>query len=132
MISIGLLILLAIAANSTMDEIDHRWSRWFGKVIKPGSNLVFWMNPRLSWVNKHFKNKFVTFIFSTLLVWLTDFWHLLKFIFLNSIFAIVIILAELDWRLLLIFNLGWGVVFELFFTGVYGMLSDGVLRKRKK
>lgn len=116
------LIILAILANVTMDEIDHHWYRWFGQVFK-NENLTHWMNPRLSWTNKHFKNQFLTFIFSTLLVWITDFWHFLKFVFLNCIFGIIIILTGWDWKLIIIFNLGWGTLF-IFFIGFYGLLSD--------
>lgn len=119
---IYLLIILAVFVNVTMDEIDHHWYRWFGKVIK-NANLIHWMNPRLSWTNKHFENRFLTFIFSTLLVWLTDFWHFLKLVFLNCIFGIIIILTGWDWKLIIVFNLGWGVLFE-FVLGIYGLLSD--------
>lgn len=118
------LILLAIASNVTMDEIDHRWSRWFGKVIK-NEKLAKWLNPRLSWHNKKSNNKIVQFILSTLLIFITDFWHLLKFIFINSIFTIIILLFKLPWEVIIIMNLGWGAVFE-FVNGIYGLLSDNI------
>lgn len=49
-----------------------------------------WLNPVLSWDNKYFKNKIVTFIFKHILVFLTDFWHLIQKIAIEAgILAIV-------------------------------------------
>jgi len=124
------LILTAVAANATMDEIKFHWSRWFGKVVKRNFWKI-WMNPSLSWKNKYkFENKYLQYLFSTVLVWTTDFWHFLKAIFLNSIFLSIIILLkevvnsdlQIVWALV-IANAVWGVLYE-FTRGVYGLLSD--------
>ena len=123
---IWILAILAVIANALMDECDHKWDRFFGKVIKNDC----WMNPRVSWENKKSDNRFWQLIKSTILVMFMDFWHLLKFIFLNCIFGIIILLTGWDWKLIIMFNLAWGVIFELFFTGVFGVLADGQRNKR--
>ena len=124
------LILTVVAANATMDEIKFHWSRWFGKVVKRNF-WKNWMDPSLSWKNKYkFKNKYLQYIFSTALVWTTDFWHLLKGVFLNSMFLSIIILLketvnsdlQIVWMLIMA-NIAWGVLYE-FTRGVYGLLSD--------
>ena len=131
-----LLSILAVAANATMDELRFHWDRFFGKIAKPGTKLEKWMNPSISWMNKNrFKNKLVAFLASTVFVWLTDFWHLMKLIHLNAIFIVILILTNHAYEVkellsgLLLLNLGWGFIFELTF-GIYGFLSD-IKWKRK-
>ena len=71
-------------------------------------------------------SKLLTFVLSSPLVFLTDFWHFLKFIMLNSIYGIIILLIEVDtpWYWLIIgMNFAWGVIFE-FTSGVYGVFAD--------
>lgn len=129
----GLIIILfvvAVIANVTQDEIRHHWSRWFGQVVK-SNFLLYWMKPGLSWHNKYIsKNPLVTFLLSTVFVWLTDFWHFLKVVMLNCFFMIAILLIiryinpdRVWWQLLMMMNICWGVLYE-FFNGVYGLLSD--------
>lgn len=114
------LIILVAFLSSTMDKIRYRyeltiWSR-LGK--------SWWFDPRKSHNNKYWysdKNyprivKLVLyFIFTTVLVWTTDFWHFLKFIKLNLIFIWIIILFYGQFCIipLLIFWLFWGIVFEM-------------------
>jgi hypothetical protein len=122
---IAILALVALLANVTSDEIRFRYSRLFGKILN--NKLAQWFNPAVSWQNKYyFKNKFLTFLLSTGFVFLTDLWHFLKFVTLNCIFLILIILLEPSRNILLtllFWNLCWGVLYE-FFKGIYGLLSD--------
>ena len=121
------LAFLAAAASATMDEIRYHWSRIFGYWFPAEKKITRWFNPGLSWRNKYWSgNKYITWIFSSPLVFLTDFWHFLKFTMLNSIYGIIILLIEVDirwWWLLIGFNFAWGVVYE-FTYGVYGVLRD--------
>ena len=133
MIWIILLAFLAVAANATMDEIRFHWDRifryWFIDKKYPAKTgwIEGWFNPSISWQNKYWsKNKYIQWIFMSPLVFITDFWHFLKFIMLNSIYGIIILLIEVDirwWWLLIGFNFAWGVVYE-FTYGVYGVLGD--------
>ena len=127
---IGILGGVAILSNSLMDEIRFRWSRCFGQFIKPDSKAEKWFNPAIGWKNKHrFKSKFLKVLFSTALVWTTDFWHFLKAIFLNSLFAAGVLLENSNVKIgemlliLLGLNIIWGILFESF-TGVYGAIGD--------
>jgi len=122
---------LATIANATQDEIRFRWKRLFGHWFKPGSKGEQWFNPSKSWTNKWFgKSKIVDFIFSTVLVFVTDFWHFLKFTVINSVFSIFLILLHLQLSTLefiaalAFLNIAWGVIFEGFIRGIYGALSD--------
>ena len=131
--------VIAILANNTMDEIRFHWSRFFGKIVKPNSNLELWMNPNKSFVNKYniSKNKILAFLFSTVLSFVTDFWHFLKALFLNLIYLIILIQSGHAYSAkeilsgLLLLNTGWFIIFEIF-IGIYGSLSDRVKKWKKK
>ena len=121
-----LLFGVAIIINVTMDEIQFHWGRWFGKIIKLGSLLDTWMRPTISWQNKYkIENKIAVWLLSTGFVWITDFWHFLKFIFLNC-FIVGFLLANHEehfWVTLIAANVIWGVLYESF-KSIYGLLSD--------
>ena len=121
------LAILAVAANATMDEIRFHWDRIFEYWFPKGKRITKWFNPAISWQNKYVSgNKYLTWILSSPLVFATDFWHFLKFIMLNSIYGIIILLMEVQtpWYWLIIgMNFGWGVIFE-FTTGIYGVFAD--------
>lgn len=130
-----LLGIITVAANATMDELRFHYDRVFGYIAKPGTKLAKWVNPTISWYNKYkFKNSVFNFIYGSVCVWFTDFWHLLKAIFLNAIFSIIILFISPDADFkefisgLLLFNVFWGFVFEST-LGVYGVLSDYVKKK---
>ena len=132
---IFLLGFFAVICNVTQDEIRFRWGRLFGHWFKPGTKAEQWFNPSLSWENKWISEfLFVKFIMSTVFVWLTDFWHLLKFLIVSSIYVIILILLDLRysfWEQLAIFalmHLLWGVIFEGFTRGIYGALSDKYIK----
>lgn len=116
------LIILAICitiCNVIMDTLRFHYSKTFGLFIKPDSNLDKWLNPSKSWTNKYiFKSKLLTFVFSTILVWITDAWHFLKAIIINLSFIIYLVLVEtnntfIQWIIILLFlNLMWFIVYE--------------------
>jgi len=128
-IGLGVLIVLC---NATMDEIRFHWERMFGKLVKKDTFCYNWMNPDVSWANKYFStNPLVRFIFSTILVWTTDFWHFLKFILINSALIIFLLLIHEPWFWwrwvveLAVLNIVWGILFELF-LGIYGAIGDKI------
>lgn len=128
-IGLGVLIVLC---NATMDEIRVHWERMFGKLVKKDTFCYNWMNPDVSWANKYFStNPLVRFIFSTILVWTTDFWHFLKFILINSALIIFLLLIHEPWFWwrwvveLAVLNIVWGILFELF-LGIYGAIGDKI------
>lgn len=104
-----LLILIMVLINSTMDKIRFRYSLTLWS--KMGAD--WWFNPAKSWKNKH-KWK-PTWLFRTVLVWTTDFWHLLKFLMLNVIFVWVVVLSygEFNITAFIAFWLFWGLIFEM-------------------
>ena len=127
-ILILILAVIIIVANVTSDEIKSHWSRIFGYWFPKGSKLEFWFNPQLSWQNKYKKTKFWTFVFSTVLVMFTDFWHLLKFIIISCVVSAFLIKSGVTgigefvmW--LLSAHLVWGLLYEGF-AGVFASLSD--------
>jgi hypothetical protein len=129
-----LLGIIAVVANATSDEIRFHWDRLFGHWFKPGSKSEQWFNPSKSWTNKYLgKNRVIDFLFSTALVWTTDFWHLLKAITINSVFGIVLITANLEWDVwsylvtLVGLNIMWGIFFETT-MGIYGAASDKYMK----
>ena len=130
------LAILGIAASATMDEIRFHWRRtfayWFNRREGSNPNIELWFNPNYSWNNKYrwTKNKHLQWVLSSPLVFITDFWHLLKFVLLNSLYGIIILLmmeytnVKIPWWWLLIgMNFGWGVIYE-FTSSVYGRLGD--------
>lgn len=120
---LAILAVIGLVANATMNEIRNRWSNLFIYLVKKGSKLEKWMNPALSQGNHKHDNRFIEFILSTALIMFTDFWHCLKFIWLNCWFSAFVIVADGSWWWLLWFNLAWGVIFELFIRGVFNTLG---------
>lgn len=126
------LLLAAGLFNGIQNIIRFWWNISFFKNVPKKSWFYQWANPKVSHKNKYFltkyygKNGFLDiFIFlgtkllSYPLVFLTDLWHLMKFLTLNSLFLIIIYegmhgFYESDAILysLLILNLVWGFAFE--------------------
>lgn len=78
----NLLVFIAGASNGLMDLIHFHWSEAPEFMKK---KPIFW-NPKESWKNKNrHKNKVVRLLFRTILVSMTDGWHLLKFIMKSCI-----------------------------------------------
>jgi len=116
------IILLAFAGiwNAVMDVLKTRYnaSIFFGKKHQN------WLKPSLSWRNK-WKNGDAThgpkfFGSSTFLVWITDFWHLAKFLMLLGIAgAIVVYTPAVNWWVdLLIMYCSFTIPFEIFYSKV--------------
>lgn len=111
---------LACVCNSIMDVLSTRYDvSIFGNY----SNQLFW-DWRISWRNK-WKNGDILqgekFLFSsTIFVFLTDAWHLFKFLMLLflilSIYFYVPIIGIFDIPLFFII---WGITFELFYNFVF-------------
>ena len=129
-----ILVILIIICNATQDEIRFHWGRLFGHWFPTGSKAEKWFNPAISWKNKYYNSKWLTFLFSTILVWTSDFWHLLKFIIINSV---VIAFFSLlggsryisDWIVVIVgANIVWGIFYEII-LGIYGVLSDKYINK---
>ena len=84
-------IIIAGILNSVMDVIQFKWSSSiFNRITNP--SLIKYMNPSVSWKNK-WKDDLKTERFigsSTVFVFITDFWHLLKMLMIVMIaFSIV-------------------------------------------
>lgn len=133
-----LLSVIACVSNAIMDEIQFRWSRVFGRWFKPGSKLEKWFNPSVSWKNKYiFKSRVLNFLVESALVCVTDFWHFLKFVTINSVFGAFLSVLELPYWgaldyivVMILLNLTWGVLFE-FVNGIFGSISDFYNLKNK-
>ena len=112
-----ILIVFAGICNAIMDVLRVRYSTSIFRFYKNQN----WINPSLSWPNKYKpKTKIGDLIMSTVLVWFTDFWHLVKFLMLGSImFAIIfyspIFVWWIDW---FIFYCAFTIPFEIFFSKV--------------
>jgi hypothetical protein len=131
LLTIALLGIFACICNATQDEIRFRWPRLFAHWFPDGGRAAQWFNPSLSWTNKWLnEHMFVKFVMSTVLVFTTDFWHLLKFLIITCVFLMVLIALRLQWSFweyvvaILLLHVAWGGVFEGFFRGIYGGLSD--------
>ena len=112
-----LFIILAAFSNAVMDVLSTRYDvSIFGNL----KNRQFW-DWRISWKNKWengFKLNREKFLFSSsILVFLTDGWHLFKALMLLFIFlAIVTYKPIFGYFDIILFSILWGVVFELFYT----------------
>ena len=131
----ALIIILGIIAclsNFLMDEVKHKYDRFFGKILP--DSWDGWFNPAKSWQNKWFaESAFLDVMFSTVLVWVTDFWHFAKTVMLVCIGFIIVILENstlLWWQYaleVLALGLGWFLVWELT-NGIVGAISDKLNR----
>ncbi len=127
------LSILAIMASNTLDEIRYHWKRVFAHWFKDKPKLEKWFNPAISWNNKYWSdNKYIQWIFMSPLVFITDFWHFLKFVMLNCFYGILSLMMiefgifHMKWYWLILgMNVAWGIIYE-FSYGVYGLLGDRI------
>ena len=113
------LILLSIfvVCDAMQDTVAYHFDTSIFKNLNK-----YYFDPSFSWTNKYKDNnplegeKF--FGSTTFLVWLTDFWHLMKFIKMNCIW-IALSVASCVWWLYFIGILLHGVLFE----GVYKIIK---------
>lgn len=111
------LIFFAGICTAIMDVLRYRWDTCVFRTWKNQN----WINPSLSWLNKwKSKTKFGDLIMSTVLVWITDFWHFAKFLMLLSmIFGIVFYTPLFKWYLdFLIYYCTFTLTFELFYSKI--------------
>jgi len=114
MIAIILLILAGIF-NAGMDTLKTRYSR---SIFSKWKNQN-WVNPSLSWTNKwKSESKLGDLIMSTVLVWTTDLWHLLKTLMLLSIMLTVVFYKPIVnwWADSIILFCSFTIPFELFYS----------------
>jgi hypothetical protein len=113
-----LAVFLIAVCWAMLDKI--RWNYQSTIFARIGSGfLQKWLNPALSQKNKwSFKSNVLKFVFSTMLVWTTDLWHLLKTILLFVIFYFLWKLepeSEWQWQVLIMFFV-YGVSFEIIYS----------------
>jgi hypothetical protein len=121
---IYLFVIISAVAKAAMDKINFH----FNDSIFVSLKREFW-DSKYSWQNKwkqgfsELGEKF--FFSSTILVFLTDGWHLMQFIFLNSLFIAFFLISlhyfsyyEAIIHLILLRAL-FGVTFELFFKYIF-------------
>lgn len=119
MISI-ILVVLAGIFNACMDVLYYRW-----KICIFNKCNENWFNPNKSYINKWKnvngirKERFLGS--STVFVFLTDFWHLLKFLMILA-FAFAIIfyhpITQYWWLDLIILYCSFTIPFEIFFSKI--------------
>jgi len=114
-----LFFLLSGGAEGVMDHLQFHYDK----------HNVFW-NPKLSWVNKYkFGNPIAGerfFLSTTILVWLTDGWHLMKMIRTTTLtLGIAFLLTHLgiSFWLSAIYSTLAVILFKLAFTAVYNILK---------
>jgi hypothetical protein len=119
-----LFVIISAVAKAAMDKIQFH----FYESIFSNLKHKFW-NKEYSWQNKWmngnpiFGEKFA--FSSTILVFLTDGWHLMQFIFLNSLFIAIFLIALHEFTTreaivhLIILRALFGVFFELFFKYIF-------------
>jgi hypothetical protein len=121
-----LFVIIAAVAKAAMDKLQFH----FYNSIFSEQNHFFW-NPDESWKNK-WKNGNVLFgekfpFSSTILVFLTDGWHLMQFIFLNTFFLALFLIALQDFNYseaivqLILLRALFGLVFELHFKYIFAI-----------
>lgn len=110
-------MILAGIFCAIMDVLKTRYSTSIFATWKNQN----WINPSLSWPNKWKpKSKFGDLIMSTILVWVTDFWHHCKFLMLFCIMAAIVLYTPLVnvWADFLIIWCSFGITFELFYNKI--------------
>lgn len=126
-----LLFLIAAILNAVMDTLAHHHG---SSIFKTNRNYSFW--GANSWTRKYKDNnpgagsRF--WGSTTFLVFLTDGWHLSQWLMISCMVGAIIAFPSKiinGWdaiiAVFLVFRVGWGLIFELF----YGKL---LLRKKKK
>lgn len=109
------LLIIAAIANACMDVI---WNNYNNSIFK---NLpISWFNPRVSWENKWnwWPTKVGRFLMSTVFVFVTDFWHLCKFVMLVciSLFFAINVKIWNDFGEAVIVYCIFTITFELFWS----------------
>lgn len=111
------LIIISAVAKAAMDKLQFH----FYESIFCDLKHEFW-NADVSWTNKWKKGnknlgeKF--FLSSTILVFLTDGWHLMQFIFLNTIFLVIFAIGLHD------FTISQAIIHTIILRGIFGLFFE--------
>ena len=114
-----LAILALLAVYALADAIQDVITWHYDSSIFKDSKHRQYLDPQVSWRNKYRRGipeygpKF--FGSTTFLVWVTDLWHLCKFIKMNSIWAIAAVCSGC-WWLWLAGIILHGALFEIFYN----------------
>lgn len=116
MIAIILLFLAGIL-NACMDTLKTHYSK---SIFSKWKNQN-WVNPALSWTNKwKSESKLGDLIMSTILVWITDLWHLCKHLMLICLMLTVIFYHPIVnwWVDFIILFCSFTIPFEIFYSKI--------------
>lgn len=104
--------ILAAVFKAVMDTLAHH----FSSSVFVKYDWDFW-DPQISWANKYKDNKkWYGWINDTILVWITDAWHLAQMLMKTCIVLTIVFYRPLlgGWDLLIL-TVIWGLVFEIFY-----------------
>jgi len=122
----GVFILLAGMANGVMDDLQFHYY----DSIASNWDEQFW-NPEISWRNKYASNQEGALVrplqpkffgSTSFLVFLTDGWHLAKFIFLlclHILITLLLVRQKWTWKTLVKTTLIWLAIYSLQTAGFY-------------
>jgi hypothetical protein len=111
-----ILVIVAGIAKAFMDTLQFHYYEMRWKL-----NPQYW-NPEISWQNKYTwgkdKPKFIQWLLKGPLVFITDGWHLMQFVFLNSIMIVPAILQPYynPFLAFLVIRTIFGILFFLFYN----------------
>lgn len=126
-------VCIIYVSDAVMDKLQFHWNRTIFYIHPSRYNPKFW-NPEISWKNKWdedtLKPKF--WGSTTIFVFLTDAWHLFKFIRNIAIvmFGISMAMVEFYYKLYLniyVFILIYSLVLRLIGGGVFTLFFDKLL-----
>jgi len=112
-----ILLLLAGILNACMDTLKTHYSK---SIFSKWKNQN-WVNPALSWTNKwKSESKLGDLIMSTILVWITDLWHLCKHLMLICLMLTVIFYHPIVnwWIDFIILFCSFTIPFEIFYSKI--------------
>ncbi len=112
-----ILLLLAGILNACMDTLKTHYSK---SIFSKWKNQN-WVNPALSWTNKwKSESKLGDLIMSTILVWITDLWHLCKHLMLICLMLTVIFYHPIVnwWVDFIILFCSFTIPFEIFYSKI--------------
>ncbi len=122
MILTVILLIVSFSAKAAKDTLNFHCR----KSIFKNLNMYYW-DPSLSWANKY-KNSYTSeprfFLSTTLLVFLTDAYHLFQFISLNSwVLALAINIETFAWY--------WNFIgIRIIYMIVFNLMFDKILIKK--
>jgi len=117
-------ILLGIViVTALMDEVKFRYGRIFGRFLKG-----WWFDPHIktsALPEIIYRNKFLVFLFGTMLIWTIDFWHFLKLIQMTLIVSIPVVIYSMEWWWIIVGVFLFGFI-EEFIWIIFANISDWI------